>query len=196
MDGVFRGMTPTECLVYLDDVIVFGGSIEEHAARLGRVFERLESARNRVKPYFGPIPPPSLGTADRRPGRPRKERASPPSQPSEDAAVTSEAEWECEGVGVVAPAVGSDDGWDTAEEESSCSTESPYIPPTQVHPLPPERSPYYLRSSEPSVDPPPSPLPESAGDPSVSPPPPQPSPLGRSPYFLRPRAARPSVEGV
>jgi hypothetical protein len=49
MDGVLRGLKPTQCLVYLDDVIIFGASIEEHAERLRGVFERLREAKLSLK---------------------------------------------------------------------------------------------------------------------------------------------------
>jgi transposase InsO family protein len=161
-------------------------------------FRTLLIHRNRVKPYFGPIPPPSLGTAERRPGRPRKEQTTPPSRAPAHAAGPSE--WECEEVGVSVPAVDgelSDDGWGTAEGESSCDSEPSYIPPPQVHQLPADRSPYSLRSAERSVDPPYSPpaeTTEEASDPLPSSLPAHGSPLRRSPYFLRSRTAKPSEE--
>ena len=49
MDGVLRGLKPSQCLVYLDDVIIFGASIEEHAERLRNVFERLREAKLSLK---------------------------------------------------------------------------------------------------------------------------------------------------
>lgn len=45
MDCVLRGLKPTQCMVYLDDVIVFSNGIKEHAARLRRVFEKLREAK-------------------------------------------------------------------------------------------------------------------------------------------------------
>lgn len=45
IDGLLRGLKPTQCLVYLDDVIVFGSSIEQHMERLRNVFEQLRGAK-------------------------------------------------------------------------------------------------------------------------------------------------------
>lgn len=50
MDIVMSGLNFETCLVYLDDVIVFGGSWEEHIERLGSVFQRLKSANLKLKP--------------------------------------------------------------------------------------------------------------------------------------------------
>jgi hypothetical protein len=49
VDGVLRGLKPTQCLVYLDDVVVFGASIEEHAERLRNVLDRLREAKLSLK---------------------------------------------------------------------------------------------------------------------------------------------------
>jgi transposase InsO family protein len=49
MDGVLRGLKPTQCMVYLDDVIVFSNGIKEHAERLRRVFEKLREAKLSLK---------------------------------------------------------------------------------------------------------------------------------------------------
>jgi hypothetical protein len=40
MDFVLRDLVGTECYVFIDDVIIFGNTIEEHAARLFHVLER------------------------------------------------------------------------------------------------------------------------------------------------------------
>jgi len=50
MDIVLSGLNFEICLVYLDDVIVFGQSWEEHLERLSSVFQRLRSARLKLKP--------------------------------------------------------------------------------------------------------------------------------------------------
>ncbi|KRX65792.1 Retrovirus-related Pol polyprotein from transposon 17.6, partial [Trichinella patagoniensis] len=41
METVLRDLVGSDCLVYLDDVIVFGKTAEEHTARLREVFRRL-----------------------------------------------------------------------------------------------------------------------------------------------------------
>ena len=38
------------CLVYLDDVIIFGDTPEQHLLRVGKVFERLQVANLKLKP--------------------------------------------------------------------------------------------------------------------------------------------------
>jgi hypothetical protein len=43
MDGLLRGLKPVQCLVYLDDVIIFSATIEEHVVRLRSVLERLRN---------------------------------------------------------------------------------------------------------------------------------------------------------
>ncbi|KRY42282.1 Retrovirus-related Pol polyprotein from transposon 17.6 [Trichinella spiralis] len=50
METVLRGLVGSDCLVYLDDVIVFGKTAEEHTARLREVFRRLWEVGLKVKP--------------------------------------------------------------------------------------------------------------------------------------------------
>ena len=55
MECVLAGLTPSECLVYLDDIIVFSTSFAEHLSRLQAVFRRLQHAGLKLKPnkcYF------------------------------------------------------------------------------------------------------------------------------------------------
>lgn len=49
MDLVLAGLTWEACLVYLDDVIVFGESFEQQMERLAVVFERLKRAQLKLK---------------------------------------------------------------------------------------------------------------------------------------------------
>ena len=42
MDLVLRDLVGNEAYVFIDDVIVYGNTIEEHARRLGHVLERFE----------------------------------------------------------------------------------------------------------------------------------------------------------
>ena len=50
MDLVLCGLSYMTCLVYLDDVIVFGEDFEEQLERLGQVFDRLARANLKLKP--------------------------------------------------------------------------------------------------------------------------------------------------
>ena len=50
MDIVLCGLSYLTCLVYLDDVIVFGRSFDEQLERLGEVFGRLRKANLKLKP--------------------------------------------------------------------------------------------------------------------------------------------------
>ena len=50
MDMVLNGLTWQICLVYLDDVVVFSPTFEDHMSRLQRVFDRFREARLKLKP--------------------------------------------------------------------------------------------------------------------------------------------------
>jgi len=50
MDFVLCGLSYLTCLVYLDDVIVFGRSFDEELHRLDEGFSRLKSAKRKLKP--------------------------------------------------------------------------------------------------------------------------------------------------
>ena len=50
MDLVLAGLQWSECLVYLDDVIVLGRTFDEHLCNLQSVFQRLREAGLRLKP--------------------------------------------------------------------------------------------------------------------------------------------------
>jgi len=50
MDIVLCGLSYLTCLVYLDDIIVFGRRFEEQLARLDEVFGRLGKANLKLKP--------------------------------------------------------------------------------------------------------------------------------------------------
>ena len=50
MDLVLVGLTWESCLVYLDDVIVFSTSFEQHLERLSAVFDRFSEAQLKLKP--------------------------------------------------------------------------------------------------------------------------------------------------
>ncbi len=50
MEQVLTGLHWTSCLVYLDDIIIFSKTIEDHLGRLRDVFSRLRAAGLKVKP--------------------------------------------------------------------------------------------------------------------------------------------------
>lgn len=49
MECVLAGLTPGQCLVYLDDVIIFGATFQEHLNRLQEVLCKLDEAGLRLK---------------------------------------------------------------------------------------------------------------------------------------------------
>ena len=49
MECVLAGLSGEECLIYLDDVIVFSVSFKEHLERLARVFSALQKAQLKLK---------------------------------------------------------------------------------------------------------------------------------------------------
>ena len=50
MDVVLRDLTGTECWIFLDDLIVFSDTIEEHASRLEHVLQHLDRANLQLQP--------------------------------------------------------------------------------------------------------------------------------------------------
>ena len=50
MEVVVRGLQWRTCLVYLDDIVVYAATYEEHLERLGEVLDRLISAGLKIKP--------------------------------------------------------------------------------------------------------------------------------------------------
>lgn len=50
METILRGLSWKTCLVYLDDVIVFGRTFDEHLRNLRGVFERLRTANLKLSP--------------------------------------------------------------------------------------------------------------------------------------------------
>lgn len=64
MDNVLRGLQNEVCLVYLDDIIVFSTSLQEHIVNLGKVFSRLRSSNFKIqmdKSEFLKLETPYLG---------------------------------------------------------------------------------------------------------------------------------------
>ena len=50
MELALRGLSWTSCLIYLDDVIVFGTSVTDHLTKLQQILERLRQANFKLKP--------------------------------------------------------------------------------------------------------------------------------------------------
>ena len=50
MQKVMGDLHLKECLLYLDDIIVFSSSLNEHMKRLESIFKRLEAAGLKLKP--------------------------------------------------------------------------------------------------------------------------------------------------
>ncbi|CAK1577892.1 unnamed protein product [Parnassius mnemosyne] len=50
MDNVLRGLQNHICLVYLDDIIVFSTSLQEHMVNLDKVFSRFRESNLKVQP--------------------------------------------------------------------------------------------------------------------------------------------------
>jgi hypothetical protein len=50
METVLGGLTYDSCLVYLDDVIVIGRTLEEHLLNLRKVFQRFREACLKLNP--------------------------------------------------------------------------------------------------------------------------------------------------
>lgn len=49
MDNILRGIQNEQCLVYLDDIIVFSTSLQEHIERLKNVFQRLRESNFKIQ---------------------------------------------------------------------------------------------------------------------------------------------------
>jgi hypothetical protein len=50
INNVFMGLIGTRCFVYLDDVIIFGETFQEHNSRLREVFEKLRQFNLKIEP--------------------------------------------------------------------------------------------------------------------------------------------------
>jgi len=50
MDCVLAGLSYITCLVYLDDIIIFSRTFDEHITRLDEVFRRIRQANLKLKP--------------------------------------------------------------------------------------------------------------------------------------------------
>ena len=52
MDCVLAGLQWSNCLVYIDDIIIMGRSFDEHLHNLPKVFDRLKLAGLKLHPNF------------------------------------------------------------------------------------------------------------------------------------------------
>ena len=50
MECTSAGLTPAECLIYLDNIVVFSSTFEDHLHRLKQVFEQSRMTGLRLKP--------------------------------------------------------------------------------------------------------------------------------------------------
>ena len=50
MECTLAGLSGMHCLIYLDDIIVFSASFNDHLTRLSSVFDRLRAAGLKLKP--------------------------------------------------------------------------------------------------------------------------------------------------
>ena len=50
MDNALRGLNRKICIVYLDDIVVFGSTVEEHNQNLVTLFERLRQTGLKLQP--------------------------------------------------------------------------------------------------------------------------------------------------
>ena len=50
MEGVLAGLQWEICLVYIDDIIIFSKTVEDHLTQLDIVLSRLKSAGLKLKP--------------------------------------------------------------------------------------------------------------------------------------------------
>ena len=50
MNNVLMGLIGTRCFVYLDDIIIFGETLDDHNNRLKEIFERLRKFRLKIEP--------------------------------------------------------------------------------------------------------------------------------------------------
>jgi hypothetical protein len=50
MNQVFLGLIGTRCFSYLDDIIIFGETLQEHNDKLREIFERLRQFNLKIEP--------------------------------------------------------------------------------------------------------------------------------------------------
>lgn len=60
MDVILRGLSWVDLVVYLDDIVVFASTLEQHRRRLEALLDRLEKAGLKIKPEKCKILPQKL----------------------------------------------------------------------------------------------------------------------------------------
>jgi len=50
MNSVLTGMQGLKCLVYLDDIVIYGASLEDHNKRFEEVLQRLRENKLKLQP--------------------------------------------------------------------------------------------------------------------------------------------------
>ena len=50
MASIFRGENWIKCLIYLDDILIFANSVEQHLDRLRSIFQRIREAGLKLSP--------------------------------------------------------------------------------------------------------------------------------------------------
>ena len=50
MDNAFRGLIGTRCFAYIDDIVIFGETIQKHNENLEAVLERIKTLGLRLEP--------------------------------------------------------------------------------------------------------------------------------------------------
>ena len=50
MERVLAGLHWTTCLIYLDDILIFSATVQQHFTRLREIFDRLKQAGLKIKP--------------------------------------------------------------------------------------------------------------------------------------------------
>lgn len=49
MDVILKGLTWSDCLGYLDDIVIYASTLEEHRAKLKKSLARFEEAGLKIK---------------------------------------------------------------------------------------------------------------------------------------------------
>ena len=50
MDNAFRGLIGKECFVYIDDIVIFGKTLDEHNVNLIKILERIKNLGLKLEP--------------------------------------------------------------------------------------------------------------------------------------------------